>query len=87
MPPRAVVGGRMSHGGPLFVVSLWISGGRNKPLYVFGHFDPETQLGYGFNNGPYTNPSVHIMLEICSIYSNRKRLLNPFAHWDYPKQH
>ena len=86
MPPRAVVGGRKSHGGPLFVVSLWLSRGSYKPIYAYGHYDPDSQLGYGFNSGPDSSSSVNVMVEIWNIYHNRKGLLNFLAHLDNLKQ-
>ena len=63
MPTRAVVGGRKSNGGPLFVGSLWVTRSNIKSKYSYGCFDPETQMGYAFHTEALSNSSVDIMVE------------------------
>ena len=63
MPPKAVVGGRKSNGGPLFVAYLWVTRTDMKRKYSYGYFDPETQLGYAAYGKALSNSSVDIMVE------------------------
>ena len=63
MPARAVVGGRKGNGEPLFVASLWTTQFTMKQKYFFGHYDPESGLGYTYNGGVNSNSSVDIMVE------------------------
>ena len=63
MPSRAVVGGRKENGGLLFFTSLWTTNRGGKREFLYGYFDPETQLGYTLNSGVASNSSVNIMVE------------------------
>ena len=65
MPSRAVVEGRKGNGEPLFVASLWTTVSTMEQIYFFGHYDPESGLGYTYmyNGGVNSNSSVDIMVE------------------------
>ena len=82
MPPRAVVGGRKSNGGPLFVASLWVTRTDMKSKYSYGYFDTEKQLGYAYYSEALSNSSVDIMVENWFIPC----LVGAFPEYD-PKTH
>ena len=63
LPSRAVAGGRKGNGEPLFVASLWTTYSNMKQKYSFGHYDPESGLGYTYHGGVRANSSMDIMVE------------------------
>ena len=87
MPTKAVVGGQKPNGGPLFVASLWGTNTDMDNIYRYGHYDPESQLGYTVNLEPVSNSSVDIMVEIWYldpfIDFNRKIQINVSRHKIY----
>ena len=64
MPSRAVVGGQKVNGKPLFVAALWVTMNDMKKKYLYGCFDPESNLGYAAaGSETESNSTVDIMVE------------------------
>ena len=63
MPLRALVGGRKANSKPLFIASLWTTGADMYKKYFYGHYDPESGLGYTYHGDVRSNSSVDIMVE------------------------
>ena len=63
MPSGVVKGGWKWNEQPLFVAGLWTTAD-SETKYGFGHYDPQNEKGYVFNNGVASNKTMNLLVEI-----------------------